>query len=476
MSTIRRIFEPTPNRVKQGRFFPTLLTVIVTSGLMVSSSIQIAFSQQVGKGYWQADLERSIQITTPHRESPEISIEKGRLDLGTETYVLRLTNTTEAYSTTDQTLVSLDNIKKEHTRMPIHALLWFFNSETLHRNALCHAAESAELSLADMEPCSRFDLESLFGYSHPQAHQIFQGKTVAIEHKQEQNAHVFENDGKIAVRFEPTDISMNKEHTQMFQRFLCHICRMHPEIRRKIVSMGKFPKSIVYRTREGTSERTYEYRFSAPLYSNGHMSFEIPKDYSPHSPNRRLEAIFNKLKTIENPSSQKLFDQASEDIEKFMKKGQIEDAVLAAHRFYILTDNDQGLRDLLNRCGGMADRNIRRIVYGLSNIREIKQMKEELETESSPMAYLLDYYLADVAMAQHRNQEPIDECLLNSLEKDPLIVGAYIDLWRRNLQEWDPYTAWRCLEAARRIAPMHSDLIPVNQLEKMIRADSPDFF
>jgi len=476
MPTSRKLLKPTPTRLKQGFISPTLLTSIATACLMVGCSIQLGFSQETGKGFWHAELERSIQITTPHRESPEVSIEKGLLDLGIDTYVLRLTNTTEAYSTIDKTLITLDNVKKEHTRMPVHALLWFFSSETLHRNALCHAAESAELSLADMEPCSRFDLESFFGYSHPQAHQIFEGKTVTIEHKQEQNVHVFENDGKIAVQFEPTDVSMSKEHTRMLQRFLCHICRIHPDIRRKIVSLGKFPKSITYRTREGASERTFQYKFAPPDFAIGNLSFEIPKDYSAQSPNPRLEAIFDKLRTIEIPSSKNLFDQTANDIEKSMKAGRVEEAVLAAHRFYILTDSDQGFRDLLNRCGGMSDRNIRRIVYGLSNIREIKQMKEELEAESSPMAYLLDYYLADVAMAQHRNQEPIDESLLNSLEKDPLIVGAYIDLWRRNLQEWDPYTAWRCVEAARRIAPMHSDLIPVNQLEKMIRTDSPDFF
>jgi hypothetical protein len=142
----------------------------------------------------------------------------------------------------------------------------------------------------------------------------------------------------------------------------------------------------------------------------------------------------------------------------------------------ILTDNDQGLRELLTRCGGVADRKIRQIVYGLASLREIKDIKLQIGSEKDSMAYLLDYYLADVAMAQHRNQEPIMESLLHALENDPLLVGAYIDLWRVLLQEWDPYTAWRCVQAARRISPLHSDLVPVNQLERRLELDSPDFF
>jgi hypothetical protein len=59
--------------------------------------------------------------------------------------------------------------------MPMHALVWFLNSETVHRNALCHASEAAELSSAEMEPCSRFELESLFSFSYPQAIQLFDG-------------------------------------------------------------------------------------------------------------------------------------------------------------------------------------------------------------------------------------------------------------------------------------------------------------
>ena len=70
----------------------------------------------------------------------------------------------------------------------------------------------------------------------------------------------------------------------------------------------------------------------------------------------------------------------------------------------MVTDSDQGLRDLLTRCGGVADRKVRHVVYALENPREIKELKLQLDSEKDSIAYLLDYYLADVAMAQHRNQ------------------------------------------------------------------------
>jgi len=428
------------------------------------------------QGTWSITLQRVTQIQSPRWDSPKILEETGTLLLGNDSYELRMPNSTDAYSSDTKTIVTLDPRKMEHVSMPVHALVWFYNSETEHRNALCHAMESAQLSLEEMEPCSRFEIESLFGYMHPEAAKVFDQQTVKIDKREVEGKLHFESDGKLAVTFQPSTNQLDKRHSHMFRRFLAHQCKMHPDIRHAVSDLAVLPVSMSFRTREGTTHKTIEYRFTNVAYLKENHHFEIPKEYSAKSNVPRIEVILSKLGSVQIPSRDEIYQKAVSQIDSYLASHRLEDAVLAANRYLILTDNDQGLRELLTRCGGVADRKIRQIVYGLASLREIKDIKLQIGSEKDSMAYLLDYYLADVAMAQHRNQEPIMESLLHALENDPLLVGAYIDLWRVLLQEWDPYTAWRCVQAARRISPLHSDLVPVNQLERRLELDSPDFF
>jgi hypothetical protein len=44
------------------------------------------------------------------------------------------------------------------------------------------------------------------------------------------------------------------------------------------------------------------------------------------------------------------------------------------------------------------------------------------------------------------------------------------------LKEWDPYTAWRCLDAAKKISPHHTTLLHATKMERAIELENPDFF
>jgi len=435
-----------------------------------------AVSSETESGTWHLRFQRITETTAPYLEKPEASSETVTLLIGPKSYELREPDKTHLYDTKNKTLVSLDHRTKEHVMMPMHALVWFLNSETVHRNALCHASEAAELSSAEMEPCSRFELESLFSFSHPQAMQLFDSKSLKIEHKQVEGTHRFEHDGKEFVAFRPSSHELGPEHRQMFRRFLAHQCDIHPEIRKDIVSQGHLPTQLSFRSREGARETTVTYKLENALFSGEEHLVEISKEYVPQSKDSSLETILNRLEQTPIPTVDQLLKESESMIDKSVASHRIEEAVLIAHRFFAVTDNDRGFRELLQRCGGLGDRQVRRTVYGLKDLRQIKEAQQTLESTRSKMAYLLNYYLADLAMAQHRTDEKIKECLLTCLESDPLIVGAYVDLWREYLMEWDPYTAWRCVKAARNISPDHTDLLPLRNMEKNIEIDSPDFF
>jgi hypothetical protein len=445
-------------------------------GFCVFLSPKEAYSSETESGTWHLRFQRITETNAPYFEKPQVLSETVTLLIGPQCYELREPDMTKLYSTKDKTIVSLYRRTKEHVMMPMHALVWFLNSETVHRNALCHASEAAELSSAGMEPCSRFELESLFSFSHPQAMQLFDDKSLKIEHKHVEGTHRFEHKGKEFVTFRPSSHELGREQRQMFRRFLAHQCDIHPEIRKDIVAQGHLPTEMTFLSREGARETTVTYKLENALFNAKEHLVEIPQEYVSQSKDARLEPILDRLAQTTIPTVDLLRKESESMIDKAVGSHHVEEAVLIAHRFFAVTDNDRGFRELLQRCGGLGDRQVRRMVYGLKDLRQIKEAQQTLESTQSKMAYLLNYYFADLAMAQHRTDEKIKESLLACLESDPLIVGAFVDLWRVYLMEWDPYTAWRCIKAAKNISPDHTDLLPLRNMEKNIEIDSPDFF
>ena len=444
--------------------------------LLSPTEVEQTVQSTTDSGTWHLTFQRITETTAPYLEKTQTLSETVTLLLGPESYELRESDTTHLYDAKNKTLVSLDHRTKEHVLMPIHALVWFLNSETVHRNALCHASEAAELSSAEMEPCSRFELESLFSFSHPQAMQLFDGKSLEIVHNQIEGTHRFGYDGKEFVTFRPSSHELGPEQRRMLRRFLAHQCKIHPEIRKDIVAQGHLPAEMTFRSREGARETTVTYKLENALFNAKEHLVEIPQEYVSQSKDTRLEPILDRLAQTTIPTVDHLRKESESMIDTAVGSHHVEEAVLIAHRFFAVTDNDRGFRELLQRCGGLGDRQVRRMVYGLKDLRQIKEAQQTLESTQSKMAYLLNYYLADTAMAQHRTDEKIKESLLTCLESDPLIVGAYVDLWRVFLMEWDPYSAWRCVKAAKNISPDHTDLLPLRNMEKNIEIDSPDFF
>ena len=68
------------------------------------------------------------------------------------------------------------------------------------------------------------------------------------------------------------------------------------------------------------------------------------------------------------------------------------------------------------------------------------------------------------------------ERLLQVIEANPRLTGAYKDLGDLFLGAFDARRAWRCWEIARGIAPGHPALRAVTALEVRLSNDHPEYF
>ena len=63
-----------------------------------------------------------------------------------------------------------------------------------------------------------------------------------------------------------------------------------------------------------------------------------------------------------------------------------------------------------------------------------------------------------------------------ALAKNPLLTGVWKDLGFIHYNGYDAPGAWRCWDAARRIAPQHGMLSQVTKLEAQMLAEHPEYF
>jgi len=68
-----------------------------------------------------------------------------------------------------------------------------------------------------------------------------------------------------------------------------------------------------------------------------------------------------------------------------------------------------------------------------------------------------------------------EELYLEALKLNPRLLGAYRDLGFYYRDAYRPDRAWRCWEAARRIAPSHPMLREVDEYEQRLVADHPEY-
>lgn len=66
--------------------------------------------------------------------------------------------------------------------------------------------------------------------------------------------------------------------------------------------------------------------------------------------------------------------------------------------------------------------------------------------------------------------------LFEALEADPYLIGAWMDLGRLYYGQYRTVQAWRCWDAARRLAPGHPMTRDIDDLEKRLVSGFPEFF
>jgi tetratricopeptide (TPR) repeat protein len=103
------------------------------------------------------------------------------------------------------------------------------------------------------------------------------------------------------------------------------------------------------------------------------------------------------------------------------------------------------------------------------------QTLAELRKQPGSSGYVLDVFEGNALLSLHDGKNGADH-LLAALAANPYLLGAWKDLGGYYYQSFQADKAWACWDAARRVNPRHSMLLPINEMENRLRTAFPEFF
>jgi len=99
----------------------------------------------------------------------------------------------------------------------------------------------------------------------------------------------------------------------------------------------------------------------------------------------------------------------------------------------------------------------------------------KLKRSAGPHGYVLNIFEGNIRHDLQEGVKAID-LFLAALAVDPTITGAWIDLGGMYYGEFRADAAWACWDAARALRPAHYMLKTVDDRERALRTDHPEFF
>ena len=107
--------------------------------------------------------------------------------------------------------------------------------------------------------------------------------------------------------------------------------------------------------------------------------------------------------------------------------------------------------------------------------RSRREKMQAIDRAGLKFGHLLDIFIANEAAAEG-DFEAAYRLFAQALDINPHLTGVWHDLGQISFRQYDTYTAWSCIETARRIEPQHGMLRGVDDFETKLRQDFPRYF
>jgi hypothetical protein len=340
--------------------------------------------------------------------------------------------------------------------------------EIRNRSMLGSIFEGAGLKGKD-SPLRLLDAETELGVELPE-------KRRTIITKPEGNSFVYEADSTRLARCTFESGSLPAPLAKRLSSFLAYRCRVHPAVRRAIVAQNRLPRRIETSVVEPGTKVVKDLIIEFKQHS---------KSFRPGLPRQRarlatdaevldlMGAILGEACTRKRLPPTELIAFS----DKAMKEKRYLDAFLGIIEVGWIDDSKvptDRLKAIM--AAGADDPHLKTYLEAMKakDPGETRRLVQSIPRGELLHAYVLDVNEAATYHAQRRAKEGI-EAYERALKAQPWTAGPWKDLGDLFSASFN-FRAWDCYDIARAVCPKHSMLKGVNEMERKLASDFPDFF
>ena len=388
---------------------------------------------------------------------------------------VRTGDTEKIYDFSDDTLTLINHEKKELQKTSLYAIPAFNDYEKKNRLVLSNVFEGAKI---DVLKTDMFYLETLFG-DNP-ASEI--AKKVEIKEEGNTTRYIYKNEDVTTVSF--PEYPIDEALKDAYKKYLVYEHSVHPMVWDEMSKKGAVFSSLSYQIKQEVPV-LIEKSFSASGISDKDIEpISVPETYTKnYASDEKLDRIIKRSMTEERKTPESFFVE----MDALYKQKKYIDAALAFFEYTVQVgevDDVQAHKEILQRVfkGAPKESGVMQLGAAISQQPKSKeQLQKAIQTieafrkKDLTHGYILNVYLANyLDMAGKTEQAKV--LMLEALEHNPFLTGAYKDLGDKYFRSYDMWNAWACWDYMRKINPDHMLVSHIAGMEKKIREIHPVYF
>jgi hypothetical protein len=331
------------------------------------------------------------------------------------------------------------------------------------------------LQLGGALAAAKVDTPLMARADHENQLSILGGAPQVVDEKVEGDSHVFYVEGARLAAWSVSGVKVAASDAAQFARFMRYAQGGHPQLLDRLAKGGMIPDHLTLFISGGrditlsmTQVRSTQ---AAPAYDLKPYQREISKD--------GVDAVFDRIASL---TPQQLADVRSAhpcDTSSDFSDQAILDTMLGRLECSLSSDTPLALTDQQKQAVAASPS------LGLlfAAIRPAKDNEVEdavktlaaLRQQAPRKGYVLKIFEAN-NRTRLRQVKESTALLVEVLQTNPLLAGAYKDLGDLLLMQYDSARAWRSWDAGRRVSPALPNFAAVNQFEATLLAQHPEFF
>lgn len=286
-------------------------------------------------------------------------------------------------------------------------------------------------------------------------------------------------DGKTLMRRSTTGTRIGTSDAARFVQFLRYTAGGHPLVLATLAGAGDIPAQFTFSYREAGSIQTRQYEILAVT-----MSAPARYDLTPYvrgsSAPDAVDQLLEKIATLQSPTHAVMHDAMQQQAAHAFAEQRPLDAMLGATELALMTGAPVQPFSAGQTAQLRADPMVQQVsaaigAHGKEALTAAIPILQQARWQKTDKGYMLTLFEANdrQSLGQLDAAKPM---FVSVLAANPWLAGAWKDLGDLQFRQFDMAHAWRCWDAGRNMAPTLAIFASVDQLEKNLVQQHPEYF